>query len=209
MLNKKIVAATTAALLVATAGVANAHSFGETKFNLGAEISVLNKTNYNSGNTNDLNNFKTNATDTKLAIKKSKPGANIFVGARFNKNVGLELGYGMIQKVKGTGIAGNQATNKVSNLYADVLGYMPVATKVNLIGSVGIGALKSKANVVNASFQDLGSLNKRKVSYRVGAGAQYDFCENWATRAMVRYQKGNKAFLKSNVSVAVGAVYTF
>jgi len=193
MLNKKI-AAVTAALLVATAGTANAGAFDSTKFNLGAEVSLLNKPSYNSS----LTNLK----------KKTKLGANVFVGARFNENVGAELGFGFVQKT--TLISSPKLTNKVNNFYADVLGYVPVASKVSLIGSLGVGFNKSKLSAVPAGYVVSSTAQKRKLAARIGAGAQYDFCENWAARAMVRYQKNSKkALQRSNTSLAVGAVYTF
>lgn len=208
MLNKKIMAAA-AALCVVTASVANAGSFDETRFNLGGELSLLNKTTYSNANTADLNNFRSSNGGSKLVIRKNKPGVNVFLGARFNENLGAEVGFGFITKTKGTAQSNRQATNKISNLYADALGFMPVSSKVDLIGSVGLGRMKSKADVAGATFTNKALLNKAKVGVRVGAGAQYNVNENWGTRAMVRYQKGNKNFLKSNTSVSVGAVYTF
>jgi len=201
--------AAAAALCVVTASVANAGSFDETRFNLGGELSLLNKTTYSNANTADLNNFRSSNGGSKLVIRKNKPGVNVFLGARFNENLGAEVGFGFITKTKGTAQGNRQATNKISNLYADALGFMPVSSKVDLIGSVGLGRMKSKADVAGATFTNKALLNKAKVGVRVGAGAQYNVNENWGTRAMVRYQKGNKNFLKSNTSVSVGAVYTF
>lgn len=206
MLNKKI-AAVTAAVLVATAGSANASFFNETKFNVGGELAVLNKPSYRTSvNGRDLSAYPFK--------KKTKLGANVFVGARFNEYFGAELGLGFVQKrtvinnaVNGNGVI---ATNKTNNVYVDALGFMPVASKVSLVGAVGVGFLKDSARVsFNGVDQGKGS-SKRKMGFRVGAGAQYDFNENVAARAMVRYQKGNKRnWTKSNTSVTLGALYTF
>jgi len=107
-------------------------------------------------------------------------------------------------------ISSPKLTNKVNNFYADVLGYVPVASKVSLIGSLGVGFNKSKLSAVPAGYVVSSTAQKRKLAARIGAGAQYDFCENWAARAMVRYQKNSKkALQRSNTSLAVGAVYTF
>jgi opacity protein-like surface antigen len=208
MLNKKIAAAT-AVVFVALSGVATAGAFDDTRFNLGGELSVLNKTSYSTANTPDLNAFKSSNSDSKLVIRKNKPGVNVFVGARFTENLGMELGFGFIQKVKAGAQLNRNASNKVSNLYADVLGYMPVSAKVDLIGAVGVGRLKSKPDVSNYPFANKTALTKTKVGVRFGAGAQYNVTENWAARAMVRYQKGNKNFLKGNTSLSVGALYSF
>jgi len=193
-------------ILVSISGLASADDAAQ--FYVGAEVSILNKANYSNGSTADLNHFKTANSDTKLAIRKTKPGGNFFFGADFSESWGAELGFGLIQKVTGVGQPG-QATNKITNLYADVLGYVPVATSIKLIGTVGLGSLKSKANVVGATFQNLSGLNKRKTSFRVGGGMQFDITNNWAARALARYQKGSKIFLKSNISASIGAAYTF
>jgi len=174
----------------------------------GLEVSLINKTSYTSADTSDIRKFKTNNTDTKLVVKQSKPGLNAFFGGRLNEYFGAELGYSMIQPAKGTGQPG-EATNRVSNLYVDFLWYMPLASQLDLIISVGMGGLKSKASVIGASFQNLSALTRRKISYRAGLGTQYDFTDNWATRGMLRYQKGNPAFLRGDVSLSVGVVYTF
>jgi opacity protein-like surface antigen len=208
MLNKKLLALG-AALSVALVGVANAGAFDDTRFNVGGEISVFNRTAYNNTNTSDLNNFKTSNSASKLAIRKNKPGVNVFLGARFNEYVGAEVGFGFIQQVKANVQNNRTATNKISNIYADLLGYANVAPKVDLIGSVGIGMLKSKSSVPGATFVNQNALNKGKVGVRLGVGAQYNFDTNWAARAMFRYQKGNTSFLKSNTSVSVGALYIF
>lgn len=207
MLNNKIVAALTALLLAS--GVASAGVFDTTQYSLGMEMSVLNRTAYTSSNAVDINRFKSSNSDTTLVIRKNKIGFNIFANARLNQVVGFELGYGIILKVSGTAQGGNTATNKISNTYVDMLGYMPVAVRVNLIGSIGAGLLKSNANVTNVTFVNLEALNKAKIGYRVGAGAQFDIDGNWATRFMLRYQKGNSDFLKSNTSLSLGVFYMF
>ncbi len=187
--NKVIVSV---AVVLAMSGVANAACTDELSFNLGGEVSVLNKPTY----------------DKYVLLKaKKKPGLNLFVGSRFNKYFGAEVGYGMIVKAKTVDSDGDVFVNKVRNMYFDLLGYVPVSNQVDLIGALGIGKLKSKVaiNGVNAIHPDL----KSKAGIRVGAGAQYNIDNNWAARAMVRYQKGNKAFLKSNTSLSLGVVYSF
>lgn len=207
MLNKKILIGSMA-LLVASAGVTKAGSYDDTTFNVGGEISIINRTSYNDGSSSDLNNFKTSDDAGKLAIQKNAPGVNIFVAARFNEYVAGEVGFSFIDKVSANVQNGGEATNKISNIYLDVLGYLTIASQVDLVGSVGIGELKSKANVTNATFTDLSNLTSSKVGIRVGGGLQYYFAEGWATRAMLRYQQGNKNFLRSDISFSIGILYT-
>lgn len=196
MLNKITTAAAIVAL--ATTGVVNARSYDKVSFNLGGELSI-NKPSFS----------KTIGSDLKKALDKNKAGANVFVGARFNQYFGAELGYGFIAKTKGnaTDSDGNNAsvTNKATNIYVDALGYLPVATKVDLIGAVGVGRLANKGTIYSSKAES----KYNKVGARVGVGAQYNVTDNVAARAMVRYQQGNKDFQKANTSLAIGAAYTF
>jgi opacity protein-like surface antigen len=208
MFKGKIIAAV-AAMSMVSAGIANAGAFDNTRFSLGAELSLLNHTTYTSANTPDINNFKSSSTDTDLVISKNKSGFNFFANARFSENIGLEIGYGFIFKVSGTAQLNRQATNRITNTYIDFMAYLPVAAKVDLIGTLGLGMLKSKANVSGATFNNLDALNNDQLGIRVGGGAQYNIDNNWSSRALLRYQKGNKNFLKSLTSLSIGLGYTF
>lgn len=186
-----------------------ASPYDDTTFNIGGEISVLNWTSYSNSNNSDVNQFKESFTSDKLAIRKNTVGVNIYLGMRINENVGMQVGFGLIDKVSGNTKYGLQATNKVSNIYLDLLGFINVASKVDMMGLVGVGGLKSKANIDGATFVDLDALNKQKAGVRLGGGAQYNFADSWASRAIVIYQQGNKAFLKSLISISLGIIYTF
>lgn len=209
MFNNKLIISTAVAGLLSVAGVASADFFDDTRFNVGGELSVLNKTDYKNANSGDITNFKTSNTADKVEIEKNKLGANIFVGSRFNENFGAELGYGFITKADADVQNSRKAENKINNIYVDALGFMPVTDEVELIGSIGAGRMKAKADVPGAAFTDKSKLTDAKIGVRVGAGAAYKFDDNWAVRGMVRYQKGNSDFLKSNTSLSLGAVYSF
>ncbi len=199
MLNKITTAA--AIIALATTGVVNARSYDKVSFNLGGELSI-NKPSLNKS----LNQ------DVAKALDKNKAGANIFAGVRFNQYFGAELGYGFIAKTKGNVKESDgtnvSVTNKATNIYVDAIGYLPVATKVDLIGAVGVGRFSNKGTSSADGVTQSGKTNK--VGPRVGVGAQYNFTDNVSARAMVRYQKaGSKNFQKANTSLAVGAAYTF
>lgn len=206
MLKEKFLAA---AVLVVFSCAANALAFDDTMFYLGGEVSLLNRTTYTSANNPDVNNFKSSNSDSNLVIRKNEPGWNILAGVRFTRCLGVEIGYGAILKAKGTAQLNREATNKISNIYLDGMGYLAVAPNIELIGSVGVGKIKSSANVVGASFQDIENINQSKVGFRGGAGAQYNIDDSWSVRAMLRYQKGYKSFLTGNTSFSIGATYTF
>ncbi len=193
-------------VMMLTTSLSYADLYDDTSFNFGGEISVLNRTSYNDGAS--LNEFKT-ANGGKLAISKNKPGFNIFIGMRFNQYLGMEAGFGFIQKATANVENNQQATNKISNIYGDFLGYLNIAPQVDLLGSVGIGGLKSSASVTNTTIIGLNSLNKQKAGWRFGGGLQYNFTELWSSRVVLRWQKGNPNFLQSLFSVSVGILYTF
>jgi opacity protein-like surface antigen len=195
--------------LIAMAGIVQAGQYDDTTFNAGGEISAINRTSYNNGSSSDLNNFKTSNSAGKLAIQKNEPGVNIFVGARFNQYFGGEIGFGLIQNASANVQNGGVASNKINNYYIDLLGFLNIASQVDLVGDLGVGWLQSKANVTNATFVNLSNLTQTKLGIRAGGGLQYYFAPAWATRAMIRYQDGNKNFLKSNVSFSIGILYTF
>ena len=195
-------------IIFSAVGLSEANVYDDTSFYVGGEISIINRTSYNDGDSSDLNNFKTSNNAGKLAIQKNEPGVNILVGARFNEYVSGEVGFSFIDKASANVQNGGEASNKISNVFLDVLGYLTIAPLVDLVGSIGIGEMKSKANVTNATFYDLDNLTKSKIGIRVGGGLQYYFADAWATRAMVRYQEGNQNFLKSNISFSVGILYT-
>lgn len=181
MLNKKIVLSTVTFLL--SANIVTASLLDEAKFNVGGELSLINKSRYH--NTNKLS--------------KNKPGLSLFGGAKLHKNLGAEVGFGFISRGKGAGDI--KSSNRVRKMYVEALGFMPLSDKTDLIASTGIGYMKSKPHSSNTSLSKFGA--------RVGIGAAYKIDETLQVRAMVRYHKGDKNFLKHNTSASIGVVYTF
>lgn len=196
------------AVLIILAGRVTAGDYDQIQFYGGGEISFLNRTQYNNGQTTTLNAFKTSNGDSKLAIQKNEPGVNVFLGSRFSEYFGGEVGFGLIQKASANVQNGQVASNKISNLYADFLGYLNIAEDIDLMGSVGVGSLKSHASA-GPTVQNLNSITGTRVSYRFGGGVQYYFYEDWASRFVIRYQRGNPNFLKGLVSFSIGILYTF
>jgi len=141
------------------------------------------------------------ATGSKLEnIHGTHGGAGLFAGSRLTENVGVELGYAYLGKSQDTtGIINLDHTN----LTADLMGYLPISENVDLIGSVGVGRLKTDVKVANSSLAD-----SSKVAPRVGAGAQYKFDNNVGVRAKVNFQKGND-IVKNATTVGIGAFYQF
>jgi hypothetical protein len=138
-------------------------------------------------------------TNGKSMIRKKSPSLGAFLGTRFNEYLGAELGYTALKTSKQTLVNNNTLTVKMRNPYLDVLGYIPVANDVDVIGSIGVGRLQTKTSMKaanNATLQ-LTSMQhsdaKAKAGVRLGVGAQYKFDTNFGGRVMLRHQKGNKA----------------
>lgn len=187
------------------------------KFYLGAEAQANRYTGPKEITT--PNKARLSTTDNKPLFGRSGSTLNLFAGSKLNEYVGIELGYGFLnhQKMKSItpGFQTSSLKTKNHNLFADVLGFMPLSTEVDLIGSVGIGRLSSKlcgkVEQRVAGFlvnQENVSMRSRKTGLRLGLGAQYKFNENVGTRLMVRHQKGNN-FIKKVNSLGVGLFYQF
>jgi len=215
-----------ASLLAASLASAAVFADLDPKFYVGGEAQ-FNKFKYDQKSF--LNRLTTNGKNP--ITKKSSPGAGLFVGSRLNEYFGLEAGISASRAVKGSwnetlanNIANFQNSGNVKlenrNIYADVLGYVPVACDVDLIGSVGVGVLNTKWSVsrnqnlnalgglLNANAQESANGKHSKTGLRLGAGVQYKFDDNIGARLMVRYQKGNK-IIKNNTQAGLGLFYQF
>jgi len=152
--------------------------------------------------------------ENDLKLKQSKAGAGVFVGSRLNENFGVEAGYSLLGKIKIVRKNGNEEANdaltaKNRNIHADILGYLPINENVDVIGSIGVGQLKTtfKNKDIQKALKDSGA-KMQKTGLRLGLGAQYKFDENIGARFMVRHQKGND-LLKSVNSAGLGLFYQF
>lgn len=158
----------------------------------------------------------TTADKKKSPFGKNGSGASAFAGTKLNDNVGVELGYTAMSgtKLSFANSVNSSVKTKNRNMYADVLGFVPVSDEIDLIGSVGVGRLSTKAcgklaaNPVTKVVQENLSMKSAKTGMRIGVGAQYKISPNIGARFMVRNQKGNK-FVKSVNSAGLGMFYQF
>lgn len=198
----------------------------EPKFYVGGELAGVKRAVNDKVSTNlDVpanNTMQDSLKDGKVVAKKRGNEMGLFVGSRLNENLGVELGYG-VQKAKNTTVDVKNADatqtlkgsfrQKSTNIYADVLGYLPINESVDVIGSVGLGRLATKSTG-EVEFNNAGvksnikGKSSSKVGYRLGAGAQYKFNENVGARLMARFQKGNK-IVKHTASLGLGLFYQF
>lgn len=147
-------------------------------------------------------------------IDTSLHNGNVHVGARIHQNIGIELGYTQSQtsdKQTALAVVTNFGTFPVGKtevqtkaFVADVLGYYPVAPKVELIGTIGVSYTKAEFSALGVSADDT------EWKPRVGAGAQYWFTDNLNARGLVRYQGADFDGAVNNAVVAsAGVNYQF
>lgn len=118
---------------------------------------------------------------------------SINAGAKLHENFGLEAYYQQSDSEKKHG-----HKSRFYSYGVDAMGYLPVADKVDLIGSVGIGQYEFRSG---GDENDLG--------YRIGVGAQYSFNNNWAARAMVREVFLDSDTMDNMLEFSAGVRYNF
>ncbi len=163
--------------------------------------------------------------NNKSWFHKSGGGFSLFAGSRINEFFGIEAGYtflsgGKMPKLISPYNSMNTVTSPKAkhhrNMYADIMGYVPISECVDLIGSVGIGRLSTKISGKIEEFTPRGRLVEQsdnfakssKTGIRVGAGVGYNIDENLSARLMLRHQKGNK-YVKNMTSAGLGLMYKF
>ena len=195
-------------------------SFGldfDPKFYLGAEVQANRYKGAKEFKTTQFGKFT--MVDNKPLFGKSGSGASAFFGSQFTEYAGVELGYTALSggkfSIKTAGFQNSSLKTKSRNMYADVLGYVPVCEDIDLIGSLGMGRLSSTVkgkivgpNDANVVTTENVSQKSSKTGLRLGLGAQYKVTPNVGARFMVRHQKGNQ-FVKSVNSAGLGLFYQF
>lgn len=157
-------------------------------------------------------------------------GANIYVGRRFNKNFGAELGYFRTQedsKAIGLDISGitgtpgdviNSTEIMAQGVTLDGLGYLPLdsAGRFELIGTAGVSWIKADLTVNGILYGTAVSASddESEFGYRAGAGAQYGITDRLNLRGLARYQSmdfGSSGFDVANNAwiYSLGANYSF
>lgn len=142
-------------------------------------------------------------------------GGAIYVGARVHDHLGVEVGYSRtteedVNNVLGTGV---NTSLKLQSFTLDLLGYYPMgeAQKVELIGAVGIARTKAEAEIdaTTIGFSTARD-DETETKLRLGAGAQYEFAEDWNLRGMVRWQDADFDDAADNAyTFSLGVNYTF
>jgi opacity protein-like surface antigen len=171
-------------------------------------------------------------------IRNQSGNLNFFAGVRLNDYVGFEAGYtrtffrkpNFSANYEGSETESFSIRARQSNVYADVLGYYPIAENLELVGSVGVARAKTnitKKDSKNATEEQKSnsqlarqavesSIDSVMYQPRIGAGLNYHVTSNVSVRGMVRYQnqslfgssKKNPLF-KDSITPSLEVAYTF
>lgn len=157
------------------------------------------------------NQVTDNVNIRRSALPKSYWGGNIFLGGRFCDMWGLELGYSLTTKrSRNHRVDDSKFSNRFSTVYLDLNGYLPLDNCWDLIGSIGVAAVKPKFNETESDGTPIDGLsisNKSRAAFRLGAGAQYMITECFGIRALVRWETTSS--LRTRVAVAGAQTFTF
>ncbi len=145
--------------------------------------------------------------DFKKDAKDLKDGFNsgiINVGSRMGDYFGLEAFYQLSDERK-TKFEDYNLSAKFQAYGLDAYGYLPLGCekKFDLLASLGAAVYDMKLKGPDAK------LTQKRVGYRAGIGAQYNFTENFAARIMGRYNYVGTAHLNNFNEVTAGVRYTF
>lgn len=161
------------------------------------------------------------------AFAKSYPGATAYIGAKFNDNFGVELGYDWsTNKSHTTSTSTITLSEKVrrSAGHLDLVGYLPMNDCSSLFLSFG-GAI-AKAKITNLSYTTAGVSHvldvssKAKTLLRAGLGVNYMFTSVFGARAKVGWEGtsylrnnidkgGDKKYFRDSGTFALGAFAQF
>ena len=150
-------------------------------------------------------------------------GIGLYAGKMVTKDWGVEFGYHAnagdgAASTNGLRINNTDVKVKVKsyNLFVDMVGVLPVHDKVDIMGILGVGLMRTKSVIRDepAGLDQVVIANlvrkKTKFGPRIGIGPVYQISEFTSTRLMVRYQHiAGNLVLKNNLSVALGLARHF
>ncbi len=134
---------------------------------------------------------------------------SVNVGLKFNRYVSVEAFYQQSSNETKTLFNEYKTKAKYDAYGLDVYGYLPVyCDKVDLIGSVGLAQYEANGNVMSRS-EGMHKSSDDGIGIRAGLGAQYNFTENWAVRALGRYTWLDLDNVNHMTEFSAGVRYTF
>ena len=151
---------------------------------------------------------------------------SLVVGAKFNKHFGLEAFYQKSGDGKNEaeyedneewGVWGKDKTTiSYTAMGIDAIGYLPINQDFEILASLGLAQYDFESKI---SYSEIGvygyyegseSKDFDSLGIRLGIGAQYNFNEHFALRAMARYIKMyDDEYVKSLTEFSLGLRYMF
>ena len=186
---KGLIAASLVGLIITVSSNANADS-GFSDIVEGARVYVGAGVGYNHYSL--AGDFKNVINGNNKGSVKSKSADALLpiVGVKFRDNFGLEFGYAFHNKLKISGK--NSASVKIRNAFVDIMGYMPMASQIDLVGGLGFGRVVITGDNSTAALA-MGGTSYNKFGLRAKIGAQYNINDHIGVRGLVGYQQiGNK-----------------
>ena len=108
---------------------------------------------------------------------------NLSAGFKSGKYVGMEAFFQHSGKKDGAYTIYGPIQTSFYAIGSDVIGYLPIQEKLNLLGSIGFGYYNVTAEL--AGYEE----SENGLGIRLGAGVQYDLTNNIALRSIARYVK--------------------
>lgn len=109
------------------------------------------------------------------------------VGHNFKPGVGVELGYVNFGETRVSG-GGVTAFAKPKSVYAAVVGEVPVAERLSVLGKLGVARSKTKIGATMGGVTE--SMDEKDTSAVIGLGAAYAFTD--AVKLVAEYENFGK-----------------
>ncbi len=206
----------TAACLALLAAPAQAADFISKPY-IGIDLQHTNY-DYNS----NINLGGGNFVNANTILNDIQNGFNIHVGNRFTENFGAEFG-AFYNRSNNKNIANGAVIGagptvtgaafstdvKTYGLTLDGLGFLPLGSKFDLIGTVGLTWTKASAKVVIPAIGSASDTTS-EIGYRGGGGGQINITDKISVRGLARYQSADfDNVAKSAWTYTLGLNYSF
>jgi len=149
-------------------------------------------------------NFRLNAGNGLFSNEQRKTSYSLYGGGYFNDNFGLEVGYTDFGRINRAG-----GQTKADTFSVSLIGKLPVAPSINLLGRVGTSY--SRTDVSSSISSGVISGNATDLGLSYGIGAEYAF--NTQLSAVLQYDEYNMKFAGGNRdrinTTSVGLRYKF
>lgn len=148
--------------------------------------------------------------DGEKLFKKNFATGNFNLGAKLHKNFGVEAFAQRGSNSEKKFVNGKTEAN-YNAFGMDIIGYHPVKSDLNLIGSFGLAYYDYKAKVSVYIPREKETGHEKGIGYRFGFGLEQDINDKFAWRGMGRYvwTEGVDDAVKGMFELTIGLKYKF